>query len=97
MDEVIATHPHKSIKFTVNLWTNGLASDPAKVRRGHAFYQGMVHVQANPVHRLPAQDDPIPFNSASDLQAAFERAARKAGVTLHDPKTGEVVVDPHGK
>lgn len=92
MDEAVGVRPHKSIKFTVNLWTNDLASDPKKVRRGHAWYAGMIHVQANPVHELASQGDPIPFNSPADFQEAFERAASKAGVVLHEPGTGQILV-----
>ena len=79
MDEVVAERPHKSIKFTVNLWTNDLASDPTKFRRGHAWYAGVIHVQANPAHGIHSQGDPIPFNSPAGFQEAFERAFDENG------------------
>jgi hypothetical protein len=91
VDEVEATRPHKSIKFTVNLWTNNIATDPRKIVPGHAWFQGMIHVQANPVHRIPSQGDPIPFNSPEEFQLRFEEAARKAGVTLHYPGEPAVI------
>jgi hypothetical protein len=92
MDEVVAERPHKSIKFTVNLWTNDLASDATKVRRGHAWYKGVIHVQANPVHGVHSQGDPIPFNSPAEFQEAFERAVGAVGVVLHEPGTGRILV-----
>jgi hypothetical protein len=96
MDEVTAVRPHKSIKFTINLWTAGLASDETKVRRGHAWYQGVIHVQANPVHEITSQGDPIPFHSPDELREAFEKAAAEAGVYLHEPGSGELLVSPVG-
>jgi hypothetical protein len=86
-----APHGQKTIKIKVVFWTNNIADEPGVIRPGHALYSGMAHIEANPAHGIESQPNPVPFNSPDELQRAIESSLKISGVTIHDPKTAEVM------
>jgi hypothetical protein len=80
-NEVVAAHGDRTIKVTVALWTDSIATNPGRIVPKQAWPTGMVEVRANPSHGI-SSGEPIPFNTWNDLQGAVEQALENAGVTL---------------
>ncbi|MDP9223201.1 MAG: hypothetical protein M3P18_04995 [Actinomycetota bacterium] len=86
-----APHGQKTIKVKVVFWTDNIASEPGAIEPGHAWYSGMAHIEANPAHGIRSQPNPVPFNNPDELREAIEASLRISGVSIHDPKTAEVM------
>ena len=77
---VKANHGEKTIKVTLNFWTDNFAVK-GKVVPKHAWDSGLLYVAANKTHGIPTQRS-VRFSSLSDVGESVRKALREAGVRL---------------
>ena len=79
---VDARHGEKTIKVTLNFWTNQHAKK-GKVVQKHAWDSGLLYVAANKTHGIRNQKS-VRFSSLSNVAESISKALREAGVTLSE-------------
>jgi hypothetical protein len=91
--EVAATHGQKMIEIRVRLWTNDIARTAGNIVPKHAWAQGVVMMEANPLHGIQPMS-PRPFHSLLDLGAVIEKVLIAHGVVLHPGQRMSKYVQP---
>lgn len=83
----------RTLSINVRLFTDKIATGgDGYVKPRHAWFKGDVGFRPNDPHELTSiGNDPIMFNRPEDLVDAIVRAAKKQGVTLHDPDNGQLI------
>jgi hypothetical protein len=66
--------------MAVRFWTNDIAG-PGLIKPKHGWDSGMIHVTANPSHRLKSIKE-VPFQSLMDLPRAMEKVIIECEPTL---------------
>jgi hypothetical protein len=85
MEKITAKRGERTIKVTVDLWTDKIASRVrGEIMPGHAWRYGVVNVRANHAHGIKSTVHP--FNCFEDLPKVIEKALKNQGVVLHDIK-----------
>ena len=66
--------------MAVRFWTNEIAG-PGPIKPKHGWDSGMIHITANPSHRLKSIKA-VPFQSLMDLPRAMEKVIIECELTL---------------
>jgi len=66
--------------MAVRFWTNDIAG-PGPIKPKHGWDSGMIHITANPSHRLKSIKA-VPFQSLMDLPRAMEKVIIEYELTL---------------
>jgi hypothetical protein len=89
---VKAKRGEKTIKVTLNFWTDGIGGE-GKVVPKQAWDSGMVYVAANKTHGISTKGN-VRFSSLPEIGESVRKALRAAGVRLHPSPSG---AHPKGK
>jgi hypothetical protein len=83
----------RTIKVTIQFYTDNIADEPGKALARHAADVGVVGLPANAAHGIKSGPG-VHFNSMAELPAAIERALIRAGITIHTTFTASNYIRP---